>query len=84
MKTKQKQKSAQKTSVNGDRYQVYDDLVSLLHTEYYSGKSVESMAVQAGVATTTLYFWMEGKVKKPRIDTLVKVATSLGKDIGLL
>jgi transcriptional regulator with XRE-family HTH domain len=48
-----------------------------------SGFSMESLAQEAGVAPATVYFWLSGCTKHPRIDTLYKIADALGYDIVL-
>jgi len=48
-----------------------------------SGFSVDALANEAGVASATLYFWLDGKTRHPRIDTVYKVARALGMDVRL-
>jgi len=57
---------------------VFDDLKAELR-----GWNTRSVAQTAGVATSTVYFWLEGKVKTPRLDTVVKVADAIGFELTL-
>jgi DNA-binding phage protein len=43
-----------------------------------SGYNLESVAESAGCAHGTLYNWMTGKTKSPRLCTIVKVAKAVG------
>lgn len=47
------------------------------------GYNVESVAEVAGVAPSTIYFWLDGHTKCPRLDTIVKVAGAVGWEISL-
>ena len=44
----------------------------------------KSVAKAAGIATSTIYFWLSGKTKKPRLDTIIKVADVLGYNVVLV
>jgi len=59
--------------------QLFEDLCNELY-----GYSVESVADSANVAPSTIYFWLDGTTKKPRLDTIVKVANAIGFDIQLV
>lgn len=63
-----------------NRVQLFLDLLMCIQD---SGFTVEALAEEAGVAPATLYFWLTGHVKKPRIDTVHKVAHALGFDLRL-
>lgn len=63
-----------------NRVRLFLDLLTCIQD---SGFSVDALAQEANVAPATLYFWMDGKTKHPRIDTVHKVATALGMDIRL-
>jgi DNA-binding phage protein len=63
-----------------NRTRLFLDLLTCVQD---SGFSIEALAKESGVAPATLYFWLDGKTKHPRIDTVHKVATALGLDIRL-
>lgn len=63
-----------------NRVRLFLDLLTCIQD---SGFSVDALAQEAGVAPATIYFWLDGKTKHPRIDTVHKVATALGLDIRL-
>lgn len=63
-----------------NRVRVFLDLLTCIQD---SGFAIEALAQEAGVAPATLYFWLDGKTKHPRIDTVHKVATALGLDVRL-
>jgi len=46
--------------------------------------NVDWVAQEAGVATSTIYFWLEGRTMYPRLDTITKVARAIGYDIQLV
>jgi DNA-binding phage protein len=48
-----------------------------------SGMSLQTLARQAGLCNSTLYEWLDGKIKAPRLATMVRVAEALGKSIEL-
>jgi transcriptional regulator with XRE-family HTH domain len=58
---------------------IFEDLKSEL--EQYN---IESVAAEAGCAPATLYFWLQGKTKLPRLATVIKVADVLGYDVALV
>ena len=60
------------------QYQVFEDLKAEL-----AGWDVESVAAMCGVAPSTMYFWLAGKTKKPRIDTISKVADAIGFELQM-
>lgn len=41
-------------------------------------RNVVWVAETAGVAPATLYFWLTGRTKRPRLDTVCKVAAACG------
>lgn len=47
------------------------------------GWNIESVADAAGIAVSTQYNWLEGKVQKPRLDTICKVASVVGYELTL-
>ena len=46
--------------------------------------NIESVAECAGVSNACIWYWLEGKVKKPRLDTIMKVADAIGFDLKLV
>jgi DNA-binding phage protein len=63
-----------------DRARVFLDLLSAIRD---SGFTLDALAEEAGVAPATLYFWLNNFTKRPRIDTVCKVAHALGFDVRL-
>lgn len=63
-----------------NRVRLFLDLLTCIQD---SGFSIDALANEAGVAPATLYFWLDGKTKHPRIDTVHKVAAALGMNIRL-
>ena len=45
---------------------------------------VESVAECAGVSNACIWYWLEGKTKKPRLDTIMRVADAIGFDLKLV
>lgn len=70
-------KQAQKT-----RVEIFDDLFGKL--VYMNHQQLKEVAEEAKVSIATLYNWISGKTYNPHINTLVKVATTLGYDIRLV
>lgn len=62
------------------RTRLFLDLLTCIRD---SGFSMEALAKRAGIANATMYFWLAGHTKHPRIDTIHKVASALGFDIRL-
>jgi len=48
------------------------------------GWDIKSVAIEAEVAPATIYFWLCGKTKKPRLDTVARVANAIGFDLQLV
>ena len=46
--------------------------------------NIESVAECAGVSNACIWYWLEGKVKKPRLDTIMRVADAIGFDLKLV
>jgi len=63
-----------------ERAQVFLTLLDYINK---SGKDLRDIAHEAGVAESTLYFWLSGYTRFPRLDTVVKVATALGLTVTL-
>jgi len=57
---------------------VYEELKSVL-TSY----NIQSVAEVANVHVNTIYHWLEGYTKAPRIDTIDRVAKAVGHRIEL-
>jgi len=62
------------------RTRLFLDLLTCIRD---SGFSMDALAEHAGIAPATLYFWLNGYTKHPRLDTVHKVAHALGLDIRL-
>jgi DNA-binding phage protein len=45
--------------------------------------SIQSVADVSGVRTSTMYFWLDGTTRCPRLDTIVKVAKAMGYELQL-
>ena len=58
---------------------IYEDIKSEL-----KGYNIESVAENSGVAPATIYFWLNGTTKKPRLDTVVRVAKAIGYELQLV
>jgi transcriptional regulator with XRE-family HTH domain len=58
---------------------VFEDLKGELR-----GWNIESVAEEANLAPSTLYFWLDGKTRKPRLDTIIRAAEAIGFDVGLI
>ena len=46
-----------------------------------SGTSLQTLVRQAGLCNSTLYEWLDGKIKAPRLATMIRVAEALGQPI---
>jgi DNA-binding phage protein len=46
--------------------------------------NVRATAEFAGVAPATIYFWLDGTTRQPRLTTIIKVASAVGFDIALI
>ena len=55
----------------------------LVELDRYTDYGKQDIAEKAQVHWTTLYAWLSGRTRKPRIDTLCRVALALGYDIVL-
>lgn len=62
-----------------DQITIFEDVKGILQS--YNVKSVSDLS---GVAVPTIYSWLEGRVHKPRLDTIVKVADALGYELRLV
>lgn len=58
---------------------VFNELRTLIF-EY----NVEWLSANSGVTDATIYNWLSGKTKKPRMDTVTKVANAIGWDVQLV
>lgn len=59
--------------------EVFDELKDILN-----GYNIQSVSDVSGVAVCTLYFWLDGTTRKPRLDTVIKVATALGYELRMV
>ena len=64
-----------------NRHPVFLSIVDDLHI--YGAKGLAAIAVDAEVGIATLYYWLNGTTRRPRIGTLHKVARVLGYEIVL-
>lgn len=48
------------------------------------GYNIQSVSDTSGVATATLYFWLDGTTRLPRLDTVIRVADALGYELVLV
>ncbi|HEX3524857.1 MAG TPA: hypothetical protein VHT52_22565 [Stellaceae bacterium] len=59
---------------------VFDELKHLIVS---SGMSVNRIANESKVCHETIDNWLDGETRSPRIDTMLKVATVIGREIEL-
>jgi predicted transcriptional regulator len=71
-----------KKSAMKEEYKVFADLRKELKN--YEGHQLVDLADKAEVSYSTLYFWLDGKTQRPRLDTLSKVAKAMGYGIELV
>lgn len=45
--------------------------------------NVNDLANVSGIGVSTIYFWLDGTTRKPRLDTICKVAHALGYELRL-
>jgi DNA-binding XRE family transcriptional regulator len=62
-----------------EKHEVIDEVRTLMQL---NGMGVEQLARQAGVAPATIYFWFNGKTRRPQTPTLNAVGRVFGKRIG--
>ena len=63
---------------DSDRLVIFEDLKGIL--EDYNPAWIEQ---ESGVSNQTIYNWLAGKTKKPRLDTITKVARAVGYELVL-
>lgn len=61
-----------------ERAKLFDDICTEL-----AGADTKKMAVLSEVSLATLYNWKDGTTRRPRLDTLSKVAAALGYELTL-
>jgi len=66
-----------------DTEAVFEHLKHQIDRARDSGTSLQTLARQAGLCNSTLYEWLDGKIKAPRLATMIRVAEALGKPIEL-
>ena len=64
-----------------DTEAVFEHLKHQIDRARDSGTSLQMLARQAGLCNSTLYEWLDGKIKAPRLATMVRVAEALGQPI---
>lgn len=57
---------------------IFHDLCDILR-EY----NIKWVSEQSGVTTATMYYWLDGHTKQPRLSTCLKVAAALGYELVL-
>ena len=68
-----------KTEVShGEQILIFVELKDILR-DY----CIASVSDACGVAEGTMYRWLDGVTRKPRLDTIVKVANALGYELRL-
>ena len=60
---------------------VFEHLKHQIDRARDSGTSLQTLARQAGLCNSTLYEWLDGQIKAPRLATMIRVAEALGKPI---
>lgn len=63
------------------RSRLMEDIVGTL--ESLEPQVLYRVAADAGVTVASMYFWMSGVVRNPRIGTLLSVADALGMEVKL-
>ena len=66
-----------------DSEALFERLKHQINRALDSGTSLQTLARQAGLCNSTLYEWLDGKIKAPRLTTMIRVAEALGKSIEL-
>lgn len=61
-----------------DRIALFEDLKGIIAE--YNPLWIEQ---ECGVTDQTIYNWLSGKTRKPRLDTIVKVASAVGYELTL-
>ena len=64
-----------------DTEAVFEQLKHQIDRARDSGTSLQTLARQAGLCNSTLYEWLDGKIKAPRLATMIRVAEALGQPI---
>ena len=59
--------------------QVFEELKTLL--TFYE---IREVANCANVATSTIFFWLSGRTKSPRLDTFTRVSDAVGFKLELI
>jgi DNA-binding phage protein len=65
--------------LNTDLFGIFQELKHELYKW-----NIESVAADAHVSPSTIYFWMAGKTHFPRLDTISRVADAVGFEIRLV
>lgn len=61
------------------RQKVFLDLIADLR-----GYELKSVAQNAEVNLSTIYFWLDGTTRTPRLDTFIRVAEAIGYNVNLI
>jgi len=62
-----------------ERIEIFEDLKAII-ADY----NFDWLAETAGVSPQTLYYWVNGRTRKPRLDTITKVASAVGYKLKLV
>ena len=65
--------------IGEDRLEIFEQIKEIIEDYNFAYLSEES-----GVSEPTLYNWINGYTKKPRLDTITKVANAVGYRIRLI
>ena len=66
---------------NVKRLQIFFTIIDALIDK--SGAELREISDHSGVSLPTIYFWLNGTTRNPRIDTISKVASCIGFEIIL-
>ena len=67
-----------KELLDHERIALFEDLKGIISE--YNPLWIEQ---ECGVTDQTIYNWLSGKTRKPRLDTIVKVAKAVGYEVTL-
>jgi len=70
---------AHKLVPEADQIAIFEELKGILN-----GYNIDSVADVADVAASTIYFWLDGRTRKPRLDTVLRVAEAVGYTLQLV
>jgi len=71
--------TAIKIQNNSDHMQLFEQLCNIINSY-----NVNWLSEESGVSSQAIYFWLSGKTRKPRLDTIFKVARAVGWNLTLI